>query len=167
MAGQRVPPTVMFTPDHIRASALYWVNTCANRGGLSAGFLVSNLTDVVEYLTTRDGDMDHPMPYSTAFPTISFSTPQPEYLSPGNFDPLVANLLADGLFDVAKKMSPTSLIAARMRERAMRLLRQKEVMTPRGRRIPWWENPNYPPRALALSTPNAAAADAAAADEEY
>ncbi|KAL8957985.1 MAG: hypothetical protein Q9193_004872 [Seirophora villosa] len=79
------------------------------------------------------------------------SIPQVDWLSPGNFDPLVANMLADGLFDRAKQLSPTSLIAARMRSRAMRLLKEKEVMTPRGRRIPWWSDPDRPPRALATS----------------
>lgn len=94
------------------------------------------------------------------------SIPQVDWLSPGNFDPLVANLLADGLFDRAKKLSPTSLIAARMRSRAMRLLKEKEVMTPRGKRIPWWSDPDRPPRALATSPQGNPKGDAMAADAE-
>ncbi|KAI4120985.1 MAG: hypothetical protein LQ341_007474, partial [Variospora aurantia] len=63
MAGQHLPETVMFTPEHIRMSARHWLNTCKQPKyvDVAGGFLVSNLTPVVHYLTTVDGDMDHPM----------------------------------------------------------------------------------------------------------
>ncbi|KAI4086391.1 MAG: hypothetical protein LQ344_007586 [Seirophora lacunosa] len=168
MAGENLPLTVRFTPDHIRQSAMYMINTCATKDHMSGGFLISNLDPVVEFLTSRDGDLtpEHPIPPTLAYPTISMSIPQVDWLSPGNFDPLVANLLADGLFDRAKKLSPTSLIAARMRSRAMRLLKEKEVMTPRGKRIPWWSDPDRPPRALATSPQGNPKGDAMAADAE-
>ncbi|KAL8970241.1 MAG: hypothetical protein Q9197_003915 [Variospora fuerteventurae] len=165
MAGQHLPETVMFTPEHIRISARHWIETCNKPyGGVSGGFLVSNLTPVVDYLTTVDGDMDNPIPERIAFPTISFSTRQAEYLSPGNYDPFIPRLLSVGLEHVAESLGGVK--KKRILSRVERLKKQQGIMDPRGQRIPWWKNP-YPKllKTPTLLPPNATAADTAAADE--
>lgn len=102
-------------------------------------------------------------PY-TAFPTISISTPQGDYMSPGNYDPLVAHVLAQALFDIAKKLPPNSHMAVTLRAKANRLLAAEKNMEPRGRRIAWWVDPKHPPRLENPMTAGNATADALAGD---
>lgn len=71
---------------------------------------------------------------------MTLTTVVPEWLSPGNYDPIVAfhfsqvELLAiDRAFTLRERVD--------LRRRGERLLRQGEKMNPRGSRVPWWENP--------------------------
>ncbi len=81
----------------------------------------------------------------TAFPTISISGPQADYISPGNYDPVIPHVMAQDIFKEAKRLPPNSRMAATLRRRATRLLEAERTMEPRGRRIAWWEQPG-PPR---------------------
>ncbi|KAL8796583.1 MAG: hypothetical protein Q9182_007338 [Xanthomendoza sp. 2 TL-2023] len=83
---------------------------------------------------------------STAFLTLSVTTPFSEYISPGNYDPQMAYTFFLAEKEAATRLPPASRAAARLRARASRLLKQQLVMEPRGRRIPWWGNPDAPPR---------------------
>ncbi|KAL8660722.1 MAG: hypothetical protein Q9202_006272 [Teloschistes flavicans] len=82
-----------------------------------------------------------PQYYQSAFPTVSLSTVQPDYLSPGNYDPAMAQMLAAFVFETVKRYSPLSELASLLRQRAIRLLRREEEMIPRGQRIDWWGRP--------------------------
>ena len=65
----------------------------------------------------------------------------PDWLSPGNYDPIVAFFFSqvaltaiDRAYTLREKID--------LRKRATRLLKQGERMEPRGSRVPWWENPD-------------------------
>ena len=78
---------------------------------------------------------------STAFLTVTITQKVPDWLSPGNYDPLVAFHFSQVVF---KAIDRTLLLRDRieLRKRAERLFRQGEKMRPRGNRVPWWENPD-------------------------
>ncbi|KAL8951843.1 MAG: hypothetical protein Q9222_002191 [Ikaeria aurantiellina] len=142
MAGPRVPPRISFVPDELRSRA-NWVSTTCNKDGDSiGGFVTSSLASMAGWLTSPEGELDAPMPLYTSFLTISVSTPHPEYISPGNYDPTLAYIFALSEFDAAAMMPSASRMADKLRKRGDRLLKQQKVMAPRGRRIPWWGNPD-------------------------
>ncbi|KAL8703547.1 MAG: hypothetical protein Q9201_003277 [Fulgogasparrea decipioides] len=154
IAGQRIPPSVTLVPDKIKRMATRVLETCVKQTSYIGGFLTGDLNGVKQWITASEGDLDKPMPaddmeqqaYSTSFITVSLSTPQSEYISPGDYDPVMASIFSMFEFDAAKAFAPDSRVAKLLRGRARRLLRQVEVMTPRGRRIPWWGDPGRAPR---------------------
>ncbi|KAI4172118.1 MAG: hypothetical protein LQ343_003766 [Gyalolechia ehrenbergii] len=147
MAGKRTPPTVRLVPDDIRRVAAYIIETCAlERGGPTGGFGTGNLEDMKQWLATDGISLDHSIPYYTSFPTITFSNPFPEYFSPGNFDLEMALYFSRSVSDAAKLLPPNSRQAKALRARATRLMRVQQLMDPRGKRIPWWSDPDRPPR---------------------
>lgn len=62
-------------------------------------------------------------------------------MSPGNFDPALAQVLAQTAFKAIPRPPSKSPLEIVLRHRADRFLRQEMVMEPRGRRIPWWDKP--------------------------
>lgn len=86
-------------------------------------------------------------------------------MSPGNYDPFMAHLLAQAEFDAAKAVGPGTRMGAKLSARGRRLLQAEKVMEPRGRRIPWWVDPEHPPRLEGPMAQGNATADALAADE--
>ncbi|KAL8626174.1 hypothetical protein Q9189_008144 [Teloschistes chrysophthalmus] len=94
---------------------------------------------------------------STAFPTISVTTSQPDYISPGDYDPSMARMLAEFIFETARRYSPTSELGDLLRQRAIRLVRKEGEMQPRGKRVPWWVAPG---QGLSLLRPGEAALNA-------
>ncbi|KAL8725966.1 MAG: hypothetical protein Q9181_006225 [Wetmoreana brouardii] len=141
MAGQRIPSTVILVPDKLKRMATRVLGTCVKQTSYIGGFVTGDLYGVKQWITAPEGDLDKPMPYSTSFITVSLSTPQPEYISPGDYDPVMASIFSSFEFDAAKAFAADSSMAKLLRARGRRLLRQFEVMTPRGRRIPWWGDP--------------------------
>ncbi|KAL8831720.1 MAG: hypothetical protein Q9170_005182 [Blastenia crenularia] len=146
MAGQRTPPTVELVPDELRALASYVTDVCLAKNGYTGGFVTGNLNDMKGWLTSPDGEIYRAMPYYTSFPTISISNPYPEYYSPGNYDPEMANVFSQAEFDAAKTMPVDSRMAKTLRTRGNRLLAVHKEMEPRGKRVPWWKKPDGRPR---------------------
>ena len=77
---------------------------------------------------------------STAFLTVTISNVVPDWLSPGNYDPIIAYQFSqievaaiDRAYNLRERID--------LRRRAERLRRQGMKMEPRGVRVPWWENP--------------------------
>ncbi|KAL8925666.1 MAG: hypothetical protein Q9208_003349 [Pyrenodesmia sp. 3 TL-2023] len=167
MAGQRTPSTIQLIPDHVRTVARILVETCSREKAFVGGFMFGNLHNMKGWLSSPEGEIDKPMPYYTAFPTISISTIQSDWLSPGNYDPVIPHVLAQDIFVEAKKMPLSSRMAAKLRGRATRLLAAEKKMEPRGRRIPWWEDPGRAPRlgAYPMAAGNATA-DAVEAESQ-
>lgn len=65
----------------------------------------------------------------------------PEWLSPGNYDPIIAFHFSQvALAAIVRAF--TLRLRIDLRQRANRLLRQGERMQPRGNRVPWWEDPS-------------------------
>ncbi|KAL8707598.1 MAG: hypothetical protein Q9220_007385 [cf. Caloplaca sp. 1 TL-2023] len=142
MAGGRVPATISLVPDEVRSMASWLSTACTKDGGNIGGFVTGSLTGMAGWLTSPEGELDKPMPLYTSFLTVTVSTPFPEYISPGNYDPTMAYIFSISEFKAASIMPPASRMATNLRRRGERLLRQQKVMEPRGRRIAWWENPD-------------------------
>ncbi|KAL8811925.1 MAG: hypothetical protein Q9200_001423 [Gallowayella weberi] len=146
IAGPRVPKTFEVVPDQLRAMAAYLLDdACHKEGSYGGGFITGDLNPMTQWLISPEGDLDRPMPLSTAFLTLSVTTPFSEYISPGNYDSQMAYLFFQEEREAATKLPPASRAAAKLRARGRRLLKQQAVMQPRGRRIPWWGNPDGQP----------------------
>ena len=88
---------------------------------------------------------------STAFLTVTLTPKVPDWLSPGNYDPIMAFQFSQ----VALVAIDRSIILAdriKLRRRAERLLQQGERMVPRGSRVAWWEDPNLSEQAHGTSS---------------
>ena len=87
---------------------------------------------------------------STAFMTVSISSPVPDWLSVGNFDPVIAFVLADTALAAEGRAPRLSKLAQDLLQRSLRFFDQGVRMQPRGQRIPWWEVPRLPPDLVAV-----------------
>ena len=76
----------------------------------------------------------------TAFLTVTLTNVVPDWLSPGNYDPIVAYHFSKVELDAIDR-AYTRRLKTDLRERSERLLLQSQKMNPRGHRVPWWENP--------------------------
>ncbi|KAM0805562.1 hypothetical protein BDR22DRAFT_884552 [Usnea florida] len=141
LAGPRLPQTYNIIPDDIGHMASQVLSSCVTGPSEVGGFATSDLQVMNGWLTNAETRLDRPFPTSTAFLTVTITQKVPDWLSPGNYDPIVAYHFAEVLY---KAIDRTFLLRDRieLRKRAERLLRQGEKMRPRGNRVPWWENPD-------------------------
>ncbi|MCJ1454398.1 hypothetical protein MMC28_004751 [Mycoblastus sanguinarius] len=137
VAGPRHGNRFTLRPDTIRSMAETILESCTYGTGHSGGFLTSDLTTLKSYVVAPSTDLDNAYP----FLTVILSGVVPDWLSPGNYDPIIAEVLATAAFNAATKTVPTSRFAQDLRRRATRFLMQGEAMQPRGHRVPWWESP--------------------------
>ncbi|KAL9576931.1 MAG: hypothetical protein Q9212_006710 [Teloschistes hypoglaucus] len=164
LAGPQLPSTIGLIPNDLKSMATGVLETCTKkRDYYIGGFLAGDLGPIRQWISSEQGDLDKPFPPSTAFPTISVSTAQPDYLSPGDYDPAMAQMLAQFIFETARRYSPTSGLGDLLRKRAIRLVRKEGEMQPRGKRVAWWERPGQGPRLL---RPGEAAVNATEVTEE-
>ncbi|KAL8953434.1 MAG: hypothetical protein Q9222_000708 [Ikaeria aurantiellina] len=142
MAGPRLPPTITLIPDQLKAMARRVQGSCTKSTTYIGGFITGDLRPMIEWLTSPNNDLDKPFPASTSFLTLTISTLQSDWLSPGNYDPGIAQVLALAEFEAAKKVDPSSEVAKTLRGRGQRFLRVQQEMEPRGKRVAWWERPS-------------------------
>ncbi|KAL8789219.1 MAG: hypothetical protein Q9195_006928 [Heterodermia aff. obscurata] len=64
----------------------------------------------------------------------------PDWLSPGNFEPEMAYLLAKSALD-AEQTATAPTLKRELVGRSQRFFDQARQMHPRGIRIPWWHRP--------------------------
>ena len=169
MAGPRLPLTYDFTPDEIRHFADVVLNSCVTGPFKIGGFATSDLQVMNNWITAEETKLDrpfrtsHPTPLpslyfalekdfdpwltlrtslaiSTAFLTVTLTSVVPEWLSPGNYDPIMAYHFAQVALAAIERRFPLRE-RIDLRRRAERFLRQFEKMKPRGRCVPWWANP--------------------------
>ncbi|KAL9132388.1 MAG: hypothetical protein Q9175_006438 [Cornicularia normoerica] len=140
LAGPRLPRTYDIIPDDVRHLADVVLNSCVTGPFEVGGFATSDLQVMSGWITAEETKLDRPFPTSTAFLTVTLTSVVPEWLSPGNYDPMmafhfsqVAHAAIERAFTLRERID--------LRRRAERLLRQGERMQPRGNRVPWWENP--------------------------
>ena len=171
LAGPRLPRTYDIIPDDIRHLADEVLNSCVTGPFEVGGFATSDLQVLTNWITAEETVLDrpfrmsrsilHPSMYfvprrdfdprltlrlslatSTAFLTVTLTNVVPDWLSPGNYDPIMAYHLSQvALAAIERAFTLRERID--LRRRAERLLRQGQSMEPRGQRVPWWENP-YP-----------------------
>lgn len=169
MAGPRLPMTYTFIPDEIHYLANIVLNSCVTGPFEIGGFATSDLQVMSNWITAEETKLDRPfrtshptripssyfvskedfdpwliirtsLATSTAFLTVTLTQVVPEWLSPGNYDPIMAYHFAQVAL-VAIDRAFTLRLRIDLRRRAERLLRQFENMKPRGRHVPWWLNP--------------------------
>lgn len=140
LAGPRLPQTYNIIPNDVAYMANQVLSSCVTGPFETGGFATSDLQVMDNWLTEPKTSLDGPFPISTAFLTVTITQKVPDWLSPGNYDPIVAFHFSQV---VIKAIGRTFLLRDRvaLRKRAERLLRQGEKMKPRGNRVPWWENP--------------------------
>lgn len=141
VAGPRLPRTYDIIPDEIRHLADEVLNSCVTGPFEIGGFATTDLQVMNGWITAEETELDKPFPTSTAFLTVTLADVVPDWLSPGNYDPVmafhfsqVALRAIDRAFTLRERID--------LRERAERLLQQGERMQPRGNRVPWWVNPD-------------------------
>ena len=169
MAGPRLPRTYEFVPDDILHLADVVLNSCVTGLFEIGGFATSDLQVMSGWITAEETRLDRPfrtsnqtiipslyfalkedfdpwltfrnsLATSTAFLTVTLAHVVPEWLSPGNYDPIMAYHFAQvALAAIERAFTLRERID--LRRRAERLLRQFENMRPRGRHVPWWLNP--------------------------
>ncbi|KAL9594776.1 MAG: hypothetical protein Q9219_006835 [cf. Caloplaca sp. 3 TL-2023] len=143
MAGPHTPKSLKLIPDDFRLVASHLI-TAGHRSpgnGWMGGFTTGDLRPMTNWITSPNTNLDQPIPIWTAYPTITLTKFHPEYLSPGDFDPEMATYFAQRL-SARAKASP--FVQQKLQARAQRMERQAKVMSPRGRRIPWWGDPDRP-----------------------
>lgn len=77
----------------------------------------------------------------TAFLTVTLTNKVPDWLSPGNYDPIIPYHWSQ-LLQIAVERAFTLQDRVALRQRATRFQRQAKKMEPRGNRVPWWEDPD-------------------------
>ncbi len=169
LAGPRLPQTYDIIPDDIRHMADEVLSSCVTGPFEVGGFATSDLQVMTGWITAEETKLDrpfrtsrstlHPSMYfvarrdfdprltlrpslatSTAFLTVTLTNVVPDWLSPGNYDPIMAYHLSQVAL-AAIERAFTLRERVDLRRRAERLLRQGQRMEPRGQRVPWWENP--------------------------
>ena len=75
----------------------------------------------------------------TSFITVTLSAPVSDWLSPGNYDPVIAHVVAQTEYAAISKARARSPLRVDLRRRGDRCLRQQLKMEPRGHRIPCWD----------------------------
>lgn len=141
VAGPRLPLTYDIAPDYIRHLADEVLNSCIKGPFEVGGFATSDLQVMSGWITAEETKLDRPFPTSTAFLTVTLTSVVPDWLSPGNYDPIMAYHFSQ-IALVAIERAFTLRLRIDLRRRAERLLRQGGKMEPRGSRVPWWENPS-------------------------
>ncbi|CAF9930722.1 MAG: hypothetical protein ALECFALPRED_004714 [Alectoria fallacina] len=138
VAGPRLPRTYDIIPDDIRYLADQVLNSCVNGPFDIGGFATSDLQVMDGWITAEETNLDRPFPTSTAFLTVTLTSVVPHWLSPGNYDPMMAfHFSSVALAAIERAFTLRERVD--LRRRAERLLRQGERMQ-RGDRVPWWEN---------------------------
>lgn len=77
----------------------------------------------------------------TAFLTVTLTNKVPDWLSPGNYDPIIPYHWRQ-LLQIAVERAMNLQDRVALRQRATRFQQQAKKMEPRGGRVPWWENPD-------------------------
>ncbi|KAI4089438.1 MAG: hypothetical protein L6R37_008039 [Teloschistes peruensis] len=148
LAGPQLPLTIDLIPNELKSMAAGVLETCTKKPRYVGGFLAGDLGPIRQWISSEPGDLDKPFPPSTAYSTVSVTTTQSDYISPGNYDPAMARMLAEFVFETARRYSPLSRLGDLLRKRAIRLVRKEEEMQPRGQRVTWWGRPGGGPRLL-------------------
>ena len=130
--------SISLSPDEIRGMATYVTDQCVREGG-NGGFVTKKLGGLVDYITRPSTDVESwPYPASTIFLTLSMTSRDIYYPSPGDFDPQMAAVLQKAEVD---KLDQTPHLSHEMQRDYQRRVAffalQSARMTRRGL-VPWW-----------------------------
>ena len=128
--------SIPLVPNDIRGMAAYLANSCVGARG-SGGFVTHRVQGLVDYVTDPMADIDAPeYPASTAFITLTMSSPQHAHSFPGDYDPHMAEILQEAEHRAMEvEAEPLRLELA---DRAIRFRAQGQRMSRLGT-VPWWD----------------------------
>ncbi|KAI4288658.1 MAG: hypothetical protein L6R35_002076 [Caloplaca aegaea] len=98
IAGPHLPVTYTAVPDAIQSLASHVVNECVGRARRVGGFATMDIARLIDFVVDSSVDLDEYPPSST-FLTVSVTSKDLNILSPGNYDPIIADTLAGAARD--------------------------------------------------------------------
>ncbi|MCJ1452444.1 hypothetical protein MMC28_002787 [Mycoblastus sanguinarius] len=128
--------SISLVPNDIRGMAAYLANRCSGARYMG-GFVTKGLGPLINYVTNPKMNLDTaPYPPSTAFITVTLSDHAHSFVSPGDYDPMMATVLQRAEIDVIEHVSPAfhSTIADRVIRFAVQATRMQRLGE-----IPWWD----------------------------
>ena len=137
IAGPVLLDKMTLVPNHIRGMVAYLANYCVGRRRMG-GFVTRRIQGLVDYVTDPLVDIDIPeYPASTAFLTVTMSSPQHAHSFPGDYDPVMARVLCQAESKALHTVSPQFHLE--IADRAVRYSVQAACMSRLGN-VAWWEN---------------------------
>ena len=105
------------------------------------GYITSNISNVVEYITDPSTNIDVPLPKGVTFLILSVSTPQAvsELASPGDYHPYTGSILSIIVLLKWLNTPAGSAADAFLAVIARKLYQNLQAMVVGGRRA-WWRN---------------------------
>ncbi|KAL8791183.1 MAG: hypothetical protein Q9213_000140, partial [Squamulea squamosa] len=111
VAGPHTYQTYVLVPDTVHSIASHLINECVGRAGKVGGFATLDIGRLIDFVIDPSTDLTVYPPSST-FLTVSVTATSARKPSPGNFDPIIAQTLADVTRDAAVRV-PASGAARR------------------------------------------------------
>ena len=127
---------ISVVPNDIRGMAAFVANQCLGRDRVG-GFVTKKIQGLVDFVTDPTSDIDNvPYPDSTAFLTLTVSSPETSAFFPGDFDPQMAGLLWKSELDALERTEVyyRPVITGRLE----RYLKAQQNMRRLGLEMTWW-----------------------------
>ncbi|KAL8996660.1 MAG: hypothetical protein Q9169_003884 [Polycauliona sp. 2 TL-2023] len=132
--------TYTLVPDAVRSLASHLINECVGRaGGRSGGFATMDLGRLIDFVVDPCADLDQ-YPSSSAFLTVSVTGSNFKNPSPGNYDPIIAQTLADATRDAAMRVPASGQVRRTLMQRFQAFYRRAMTMSTGGSKYAWWGN---------------------------
>ncbi|CAD6565191.1 MAG: hypothetical protein ASARMPRED_006505 [Alectoria sarmentosa] len=141
IAGPATPQIYEAVPNEIRGMAGWVVDQCVNSNGRGyGGFATKDISQLTAYVTEPDTKISQTYP-STAFLTVTVTGPWDQSVqppSPGNYDPSIAQHLADVEVNAWNKAAPGSPLRKDLASRHQFFRGRSMRMQIGGSSITWW-----------------------------
>ncbi|KAL8985580.1 MAG: hypothetical protein Q9177_004396 [Variospora cf. flavescens] len=140
IAGPHLPVTYNAVPDAIQSLASHVVNECVGRARRVGGFATMDIARLIDFVVDSAVDLDEYPPSST-FLTVSVTSKAFNILSPGNYDPVIADTLAGAARDAVAGLPASGGARRTLVQRAVSFRSRAMRMSVRGHQYTWWGIP--------------------------
>ncbi|CAO1602366.1 hypothetical protein XANCAGTX0491_005979 [Xanthoria calcicola] len=137
VAGPQPYQTYTLVPNQVRSLASHIINECVGRGGKVGGFATLDIGRLIEFVIDPCTDLAVYPPSST-FLTVSVTASNPKKPSPGNYDPIIAQTLADVTRDAAVRVPASSPARKTLFARSKAFYNRAMRMSTGGSTYGWW-----------------------------
>lgn len=144
IAGPATPEIYQAVPNAIRGMAKWVIDQCVDgsrSGSGYGGFTTKDISKLTAYVTEPDTKISQTYPTSTAFLTVTVTGLWDQSIwppSPGNYDPSIAEHLAEVEIDAWNLAAPGSPLRQDLASRQQFFARQSMRMQTGGSSISWW-----------------------------
>ncbi|KAL6715431.1 hypothetical protein ACLMJK_006392 [Lecanora helva] len=136
IAGPVDIDTISIVPNRIRGMAGHIANTCVGQRGMG-GFITHKIQGLVDFVTDPMTNLDDPeYPDSSAFITLTMSSPPGALSFPGDYDPVMARFLSQVENNALSRMADHGM-QAEILNRMIRYGVQETRMSRLGS-VSWW-----------------------------